>query len=280
MAITPRSWLIVGHGSVGSAMARRIHSAGDRVLVYDPAPRVPVTVGRRLERLTRDDGPVDLVLSCVPPSIAEQVPALIAPVVRNGSLMLDWNTVSPEAKQAIASTSPCEVLDVALLDTLDADGTSPRVAISGVGAEAHRSLLESLGFHVDIAGEAPGDAALLKYARSIFMKSLEGLALEYMALTEPIDRRGIVAASVENNLGKQAMDFLALLVSTNRRHAARRAGELADAVAVFEARRASIAVAKAVVPLLERAAQVWQRPDAPAEDASLDELIVYLEKHL
>jgi 3-hydroxyisobutyrate dehydrogenase-like beta-hydroxyacid dehydrogenase len=239
-----------------------------------------VKVGRRLERLGRDDDPVDLVLSCVPPSVAEQVPALIAPVVRSASVLLDWNTVSPEAKQAIAAASPCEVLDVALLDTLDADGARPRVAISGARAADHQSLLESLGFHVDIAGSAPGDAALLKYARSIFMKSLEGLALEYMALTEPIDRHGIVAASVENNLGRQAMDFLALLVSTNRRHASRRAGELADAVAVFEARGASIAVGKAVVPLLERAAQVWQRPDAPAEDASLDELIVYLEKHL
>ena len=278
--MTARTWLIVGHGSVGSAMAQRIDSAGDRVLVYDPAPRVPVTVGHRLERLGGDDGPVDLVLSCVPPSVAEQVPALIAPVVRSASVLLDWNTVSPEAKQAIAAASPCEVLDVALLDTLDADGARPRVAISGARAADHQSLLESLGFHVDIAGSAPGDAALLKYARSIFMKSLEGLALEYMALTEPIDRHGIVAASVENNLGRQAMDFLALLVSTNRRHASRRAGELADAVAVFEARGASIAVGKAVVPLLERAAQVWRRPDAPAEDASLDELIVYLEKHL
>jgi 3-hydroxyisobutyrate dehydrogenase-like beta-hydroxyacid dehydrogenase len=278
--MTPRSWLIVGHGSVGSSMAHRIDSAGDRVLVYDPAPRVAVTVGRRLDRLARDDGPVDLVLSCVPPSVAEQVPALIVPIVRNNSVLLDWNTVSPETKQAIASASPCEVLDVALLDTLDADGTRPRVAISGARAEVHRSLLESLGFHVDIAGSTPGQAALLKYARSIFMKSLEGLVLEYVALTEPIDHDGIVAASVENNLGKQAMDFLALLVATNRRHATRRAAELEDAVQVFEARGASIAVAKAVVPLLERAAQVWQQADAPAEDASLQELIIYLEKHL
>jgi len=278
--MTPRTWLIVGHGSVGSAMAQRIHGAGDRVLVYDPAPRVAVSVGRRLERVVRDDGPVDLVLSSVPPSVAEQVPALITPVVRNGSVLLDWNTVSPEAKQAIASASPCEVLDVALLDTLDADGARPRLAISGPRAEVHRALLESLGFHVDVAGSAPGEAALLKYARSVFMKSLEGLILEYVALTEPIDQHGIVAASVANNLGKQAMDFLALLVATNRRHASRRASELADAVQVFEARGASIAVAKAVVPLLERAAEVWQQTDAPAEDASLKELIVFLEKHL
>ncbi len=275
-----RAWLIVGHGSVGSAMAVRIHDLGDDVLVYDPAPRVPVSIGRRLTRLKQENGPVSFVLSCVPPSVAEQVPALIAPVVEKASLLLDWNTVSPEAKQAIASASPCEVLDVALLDTLDADHGAPRLAISGPRAEAHRPVLESLGFQVDIAGSAPGEAALLKYARSIFMKSLEGLALEYVALTQPIDQHGIVASSIEKNLGRQATDFLALLVTTNRRHAARRASELADAVRVFESRGASIEVAKAVVPLLERIAHIWDEADAPAERASLGDLTVYLEKHL
>ncbi len=278
--MTAMSWLIVGHGSVGSALARRIDAAGGRVLVYDPAPRIPVTVGSHLERLGPDDAPIDRVVSCVPPSEAERVPALVAPVIRKDSLLLDWNTVSPEAKQAIAATSACEMLDVALLDTLDASRAQPRVAISGARADTHRPLLESLGFHVDIAGRTPGDAALLKYARSIFMKSLEGLVLEYLALTEPIDRAGIVSASVENNVGKQAMEFFTLLVTTNRRHAARRAGELADAVQVLEARGASITVARAVVPLLEHAARIWQEADAPRADASLHELVVYLEAHL
>ncbi|MDQ6709894.1 MAG: hypothetical protein M3Z11_04985 [Candidatus Dormibacteraeota bacterium] len=278
--MTAMSWLIVGHGSVGSALARRIDSAGGRVLVYDPAPRIPVTVGSHLERLGPNDGPVDRVVSCVPPSEAERVPALVAPVLTRDSVLLDWNTVSPEAKQVIAAASASEMIDVALLDTLDATRAQPRVAISGARADIHRPLVEALGFHVDIAGRKPGDAALLKYARSIFMKSLEGLVLEYLALTEPIDRQGIVSASVENNVGTQAMDFFALLVTTNRRHAARRAGELADAVEVLQARGASITVAKAVVPLLEHAAKIWQAADAPRADASLHELVVYLEAHL
>jgi len=69
-------------------------------------------------------------------------------------------------------------------------------------------------------------------------------------------------------------------VSTNRLHAARRAAELADAVQVLEARGASLQVARAVVPLLERAAQVWKESDAPAANATLDELVAYLETRL
>jgi len=278
--MSQRSWLIVGHGSVGSSLAQRIDARGERLLIYDPSPRVPISIGRRLERLEGHDGPVDYVISCVPPAAARQVPDLIAPMVREDAVLLEWNTVSPEVKQAIASACPCEMLDVALLDSLDANGAQPRVAISGKHAEVRRSLLESLGFHVDIAGPTPGDAALLKYARSIFMKSLEGLALEYFALAAPIDQNFIAANSLKNNLGEQSMEFLHLLVSTNRLHAARRAAELADAVQVLEARGASLQVARAVVPLLERAAQVWKESDAPAANATLDELVAYLETRL
>ena len=278
--MTPRVWLIVGHGSVGSSLAQRISSLGDELLVYDPAPRMPIAIGRSLQGLASDDGPVDFVLSCVPPPAAKLVPKLITPMVHEGSVLLDWNTVSPEVKQLIASACPCEMVDVALLDSLDANGAQPRLAISGRQAEGRISLLESLGFHVDVAGSTPGEAALLKYARSIFMKSLEGLALEYFALAAPIDTNRIAANSLSNNLGEKTMDFLHLLVTTNRRHAGRRAAELADAVQVLEAGGASVAVAKAVVPLLEHAAQLWKEPDAPAEDASLEELVAYLAKHL
>lgn len=276
----PRRWLIVGHGSVGSSLAQRIGALGDSLLVYDPAPRVPISIGHRLERLEGRDGPVDYVISCVPPAAAMNVPGLITPLLHAGSVLLDWNTVSPEMKQAIAATSRCEMVDVALLDSLDRDGAQPRLAISGRQADGCRSLLVSLGFHVDVAGSSPGDAALLKYARSIFMKSLEGLALEYLTLAAPIDRRLIAGNSLTNNLGDQTMAFLQLLVTTNRRHAARRAAELADAVQVLEARGASLEVAKAVVPLLQHAAQLWTEPDAPAENASLQELIAFLETHL
>ncbi len=278
--MSPRSWLIVGHGSVGSSMAQRIDTHGDRLLIYDPSPRVPISIGRRLDHLDSDDGPVDYVLSCVPPAAARQVPDLIAPMVHEDALLLEWNTVSPEAKQAIAAACPCDMLDVALLDSLDANGAQPRLAISGKQAEARRSLLESLGFHVDIAGSTPGDAALLKYARSVFMKSLEGLALEYFTLAAPIDRNLIAANSLRNNLGEQTMEFLHLLVTTNRLHAVRRAAELADAVNVLEARGASLQVAKAVIPLLEHAARLWNESDAPGENATLDQLVAYLETRL
>jgi len=208
------------------------------------------------------------------------VPPLVAPMIHEGSVFLDWNTISPDAKLAISRAAPCEVLDVALLDSLDADGSTPRLAISGPGAEGRRALLEGLGFHVDVAGPAAGDAALLKYARSIFMKSLEGLVLEYVALAHTIDRQGLVAASLANNLGDQFTRFFGLLVSTNRVHAGRRAGELADAVKVFEERGSSVEVARAVVGVLERAAQAWKQPGAPAPNGDLDALVAYLAEKL
>jgi 3-hydroxyisobutyrate dehydrogenase-like beta-hydroxyacid dehydrogenase len=275
-----RSWLIVGHGSVGSALAKRIGLLGEPILVYDPAPRMPVTVGQRVETLTGDGLAITCVVSCVPPAVAESVPELIAPVVDGDSVLFDWNTTSPEAKRGISAAATCDVVDVALLDTLDSDAGRPRVAISGPNATLHLPLLEKIGFHVDVAGAAPGDAALLKFARSMFMKSLEGLVLEYEAISHGIDGQGLVAASIANNLGDQFVDFMRLLVATNRLHAARRARELAEAVEAFEERGSSTTVARAVVPLLERCAELWDRPDAPPGDAALDDLIEYLSREL
>ncbi|HYM95907.1 MAG TPA: hypothetical protein VET26_01275 [Candidatus Sulfotelmatobacter sp.] len=273
-------WLVVGHGSVGSAIARRLGAAGLDPIVYDPSPRAPIAVGRLVLSLTAADGPVDYVVSCVPPPAAASVPQLIAPLLHEGTVLFDWNTVSPQAKRAISDRAACEVLDVALLDSLDRAVSRPRLAISGPRAESRRSVLEQLGFHVDVAGAQPGDAALLKYARSIFMKSLEGLVLEYSALAFAIDRQGIVAASIENNLGEQFMRFSRLLIATDRVHASRRATELSDAVEVFRERGAHPEVAVAVAPFLRRLASLWARPDAPLDGADVETLVAYLADNL
>jgi hypothetical protein len=118
-----------------------------------------------------------------------------------------------------------------------------------------------LGFHVDIAGPTLGDAALLKYARSIFMKSLESLSVEFAVLAAEVDRNGIVTRSLANNLGEQFMSFIDVLVTTNRVHGGRRAAELAEAVAVFEALGTTVRMAETAVSVLARGAPEAVRQD-------------------
>jgi 4-hydroxy-4-methyl-2-oxoglutarate aldolase len=173
---TGMRWLIVGHGSVGSALARRLDRRGVRASAYDPSPRIPVTLAEHFAAVDSTRDGFDIVISFVVPAAAEQALEAVRPLLKPATLYLEWNTVAPETKRAIAEAAPCAVVDVALMGTLDDEAASPSVAVSGSWPGKASTLLTELGFHVDAAEAECGDATLLKVARSLFMKSLEAPA--------------------------------------------------------------------------------------------------------
>jgi len=267
-------WLVVGHGSVGSFVTERLANAGVSVSVLDPAPRLPIVAGTAVASV--EHAAYDCIVSCVPPDVAESVPGSVGAALTGDGLFFDWNTVSPEAKRRIAAAVPAETVDVALLDSVDGgNGRRPRLAVSGARSGRGGELLAFAGFDIVDAGPDVGQAAALKYLRSIFMKTLEALVLEYSALAAELDPDQIVRGSLTNNLGAEFASFMDLLVSTNRVHAARRANELADAVASFTDEGTPPDLAAAAVDVLRRAALAW-REDAPPEGAPPDELSHHL----
>ncbi len=278
--MTTASWLVIGHGSVGSALVRRLVRAGIEPVVYDPSPRVPVVDREHLSSLLDATRTFDRVISCVAPPSAPTALEDARPVLRADTVYLDWNTVGPVVKRALAVAAPCPVVDVALLDTLDEEAASPSVAISGPRAPDIVPDLVGLGFHVDVVGDSAGDAALLKYARSIFMKTLEALVVEFESAVATLPGRVIVTASIERNLGPTFMDFARMLLETDRIHAARRADELAGAVTAHVDAGLSVPLATAAVGVLRAAATAWQEPDAPPIGARPDALVAFLADHL
>ncbi len=276
--MAPERWLVVGHGSVGAFVAERLAQTGSSVAVLDPAPRLPIVSGTAVTKV--ESGAYDCVVSCVPPDVAETVPATVAGALAADGLFFDWNTVSPEVKRRIAAAVPAGSVDVALLDSVDAgNGRRPRLALSGDGSGRGGELLAGAGFDVVDAGPDVGQAAALKYLRSLFMKTLEALVLEFSALAAELDPDGIVRASVTNNLGPEFAAFMDLLVSTNRVHAARRANELDGAVASFAEAGTPPDLAAAAVDVLRRAAAAWL-DGAPPEDAAPEELARHLRRVL
>jgi 3-hydroxyisobutyrate dehydrogenase-like beta-hydroxyacid dehydrogenase len=273
-------WLVVGHGSVGSFLASRIVRSGAAVCVLDSNPRVPLARGVEQTSLAEPNGPFDCVVSCVPATAAPDVPIAVAGHLAPGGFFFDWNTTSPSAKARVADAIPAMVIDVALLDSLDANVELPHLAVSGRRVEDAAEVLRELGFRVSTVGGEVGEAAALKYLRSIFMKSLEALVLEHAALSAALDRDAIVRDSIASNVGPQFMEFMDLLVRTNRIHAERRSHELADAVAVFAEAGARPEIAAASVDLLRRAAQVWRDPAAPPPESDLINLAAYARSAL
>jgi 3-hydroxyisobutyrate dehydrogenase-like beta-hydroxyacid dehydrogenase len=267
-------WLVVGHGSVGAFVSERLMQAGSSVAVLDPAPRLPIVSGTAVTEV--ESGAYDCVVSCVPPDVAETVPLTVAGALVADGLFFDWNTVSPEVKRRIAAAVPAGVVDVALLDSVDGgNGRRPRLAVSGDGRGRGGELLAGAGFDVVDAGPDVGQAAALKYLRSLFMKTLEALVLEFGALASELDPDGIARSSVTNNLGPEFAAFMDLLITTNRVHATRRATELEGAVVSFAEAGTPPELAHAAVDVLHRAAAAWQ-DGAPPEDASPEELARHL----
>jgi hypothetical protein len=240
------SWLVVGHGSVGAFLAGRL----DDPAVYDPAPRLPVTAGHRVTEL---EGPFAYAVSCVPPAAAVEAARLVAEAIDGDGIFFEWNTTAAEVKRRIAEVVAAATVDVALLDSLDGDTGRPMLAVSGPEAGRGAAVLRQLGFDVNVVGDEVGEAARLKYLRSIFMKTLEALALEYTTLAAAVDTEGVVRESIARNLGERFDGFLDLLVETNRVHGARRAAELADAVASFDL---PLPLAQAAAEVLRDAASV------------------------
>jgi 3-hydroxyisobutyrate dehydrogenase-like beta-hydroxyacid dehydrogenase len=271
-------WLIVGHGSVGSALARRLAQRGIRPWIFDPAPRVPVVDGELTD--LADIDPFEYIVSCVIPTAALQAIQHVRAMIGPATLYLEWNTLAPDAKRAVAEKAPLSVVDVALLDTLDHEATHPSLAVSGPHAARAAGLLRSLDFLVEEVGPACGDAALLKLSRSLFMKCLEALVIEFYAAVAPLRGRSVVVASVERNLGDRFTAFSRMLIETDRIHAERRSAELEEAVAVFALQGRSLAVAKASVEVLQAAAAAWRRDGAPTDGAGADTLAMFLSSAL
>jgi hypothetical protein len=269
-------WLIVGHGSVGSFVARRIAGEGVWIDVLDPAPRIPVDPAHRLvgPGEARD---VDYVVSCVGHG-AREVPGLLDGALRPDALLFDWNSVSPATKLAISDALPVETIDVALLDSLDAAVERPNLAISGPRSADGAQVLAGHGFNAQVVGAEVGQAARMKYLRSIFMKGIEGLTVEYAALASALDPDGVIRASIESNLGAQCMDFLDLLLVTNRHHSDRRGRELQDAIATLAAEGVELTMAPAAVGVLEAAAAAWQDADGLPAVAAPDALARHLQQ--
>src|SRR5204863_4792156 len=98
------SWLVVGHGSVGSFVAARLVERAARALVFDPAPRLPIVHGERIDNPAEVQ--CDYVVSCVSPEAADAVPGLVAAALDADGIFFDWNPVAPELKPLIRPAVP------------------------------------------------------------------------------------------------------------------------------------------------------------------------------
>lgn len=272
------SWLIIGHGTVGAVLTARVLNAGGRVWIRDDEPRLGIPTAPNVTPVTAlDRVSPSCVAVCVPAQAAAGIGEYLRSQVAGQPLIYDWTSAAPAAKLDNAAALADTWIDIALLDSLDRAVDRPLLAVSGVHGPEAAGVLRRLGFDVAEAGDRVGQAAGVKLTRSLFMKSLEALVIEFRAIATGLDPRAAAWQSIERSLGTVFAEFADVLVTSDATHAGRRTAELRHALSSAADQGYSTVVAEAAVEVLAQLAGLWSaRP--PATGASVPELLAEAQR--
>jgi 3-hydroxyisobutyrate dehydrogenase-like beta-hydroxyacid dehydrogenase len=233
--LPPPRVALVGFGEAGSTFARapgwRGETRGWDVL---PERRAMMsacgveTAGTPAEAL-RDRA---FVLSLVTADQALAAAKAYAPLLPEGALWCDMNSVAPDTKREAAAAVEAaggRYVDVAVMAPVE-KGLAVPLLISGTHAIAAQPLLASLGFtNIRVVGEEVGRASAIKMIRSVMVKGLEALSSECAAAAEAAGVFDEVMASLDAS--EKAADWAEKVAYNRERmatHGARRAAEMEE----------------------------------------------------
>jgi 3-hydroxyisobutyrate dehydrogenase-like beta-hydroxyacid dehydrogenase len=232
--VTPRI-AVLGLGEAGSEIARDLVAAGADVRGYDPAVPAVEGVGSRADEAdaVRD---ADLVLSLNSSHDAMAALTHALPALRPGTIWADLNTASPGLKVSLAQAAGegVPVVDVALMAPVPGKGIRTPMMVSGPAAQRYAELMSPLGAEVTVQPGPVGEAISRKLLRSVFYKGLAAAVVEALAAAEVAG----CADWLHGNISAELADFdertIDRLVDGTRRHARRRADEMAAATEQLE----------------------------------------------
>ena len=218
---------MLGLGEAGSAIAADLRSAGVVVRGYDPLPETEPDVATP----TKAAEDADVVLSLTTAAEAIVAARSVLGVLRPGQVYADANTSARALKEelaALVAPTGAAFADVALMTPVPGRGVGTPAAASGPGAEAFARVFRPLGMPVEVLPGPPGEAATRKLLRSVAWKGVAAVVVEALAAAR--------AAGVEDWIRGELLDLfqnadgatLTRLESGSRKHAVRRAREMAD----------------------------------------------------
>lgn len=238
---SPPQVALIGFGEAGEKFARagqwRGHSRG-----WDIKPerralmaQYGVETAEDARGALQDAG---IAISLVTADAALVAAREYAPLLPQGALWCDMNSVSPATKQAAAQAVEAaggRYVDVAVMAPVDAELAVPML-LAGLHAQAALELLLALGFsNARVVGEEIGKAAAIKLIRSVMVKGIEALSAEcwaaahaagvyeeVVASLDASERRGGWADRIEYNLERMEL------------HGVRRAAEMEESARTLE----------------------------------------------
>lgn len=258
---------IVGLGEAGAAIAAGLAEQGTAVTAYDLRLTGPDGPGLRdfagqagiglAADLAELAGRAEILLSLVTGSAAVPVARALAPHVRAGQVVADLNSTSPglarQVAEVIAPTG-ADFADVAIMAAVPPH--RHRVPMLACGPGAGRLAEAGLGLRIEVIDGEPGAASAVKMLRSLLVKGLESLLVEFSVAADRYGATERVLRSMTGSLPTEDwQELTTYLLSRTAKHGQRRGDELAEVAEMFRELDLSPGLAEAGAARLRWAAQ-------------------------
>ena len=228
---------VLGLGEAGSVIARDLTAAGTRVRGYDPAVTAagPVLDTAGEAEAARE---AQLVLSVNSAKAAVEafkagLPGLFAGGrPRPDVLWADLNTASPGTKRqlaGLAADAGVSFADVAMMAPVPGRGLRVPMLASGTGAARYAALLGPLGARIEVLDGPAGLAASKKLLRSVFYKGMAASIVEALEAARAAGDEPWLREHIAAELAAADAATVDRIIDGTRRHAVRRAAEMAAA---------------------------------------------------
>lgn len=241
---------VLGLGEAGNRFAADLLQAGATVYGWDPRlverpsawpPGVDFAASNRAAAAQ-----ADVVFSVNLATAALDVAREVAPALRDRQVFAEFNTASPQLKQAacrIVEPSGAGFVDVAVMAPVPPKGLRTPMLISGNAAELFERLMTPLGMDLEYVDAAPGSAATRKLLRSIAYKGFAAVVTECLEAGRRLGLEEHARQQIATLIDEELIDRFE---NGSRIHARRRIHEMEAVEELLE----SIGVA----PLASRAA--------------------------
>lgn len=243
---------ILGIGEAGSLFARDLMAAGVSVRGWDPAPRmIPPGLDFAPDNPTAVSG-ADIVLSVNWASVAIEVAAEVASVLRPNQLYADLNTASPQNKRdvaAIIEETGASFVDAAVMAPVPSKGLGTPIYASGSGAALFAQKMSPLGMPITILDHEAGSAATHKLVRSIMYKGVAAVVVECLQAAEALNMSDYARFQMMTVLRDELM--IDRFVDGSRKHARRRMHEMEAVVELLDSIGVSAFTSRAAVERLK-----------------------------
>jgi 3-hydroxyisobutyrate dehydrogenase-like beta-hydroxyacid dehydrogenase len=162
-----------------------------------------------------------------------------APLLEQGALWFDMNSVAPGTKRAAAQAIEAaggRYVDVAVMAPVQPARLAVPLLVAGPHAQDATAILAAIGFtNVRVAGSRVGDASAIKMIRSVMVKGIEALTAECLLAAGRAGVADAVLASLDASWRQQSWTERAdYNLDRMLAHGLRRAAEMEEVAKTLE----------------------------------------------